>query len=229
MKNLLALVPLMTLLTGCPSFTTMGTARTLPEKKGQFYIAPGYMQLSSFQRDTAANKSVSIGFPTVEFGGRYGITDRFELGGKAWFFGAELDAKLALLRSERLDSGVNVSLAPGLSYMNFTSGGTGSTHASYAWFHLPLLIGFATGGGGELTVGPRVSDMLVSSNGNTVNVVWLGGSLGYAIRIGEGMRVLPEVTFSYPASASAGGVTVTELTPKGAAIQVNLGLLFGGE
>jgi len=229
MKRLLALAPALALLSGCPSFTTMGTARTLPEKKGQFYVAPGYIQLSSFQKDRDTGEAVSIGLPSIEFGGRYGVTDRVELGGKVWLFGAELDGKFALLKSDRLDSGLNLSVAPGISYMQFTSGGSGSTNAGYGWLHVPLLIGFGMPGGGELTIGPRVSEMLVTSGGNTLAVTWLGGSLGYAIRVTEGMRILPEVTFAYPAAASSARSSTVNLEPKGAVFQGGVGFVFGGE
>jgi hypothetical protein len=228
MKRPLALAPALALLSGCVSFSTMGTARTLPEKRGQVFVSPGYMGLKSFQKDSSG-RPLSVAVPTVEVGARYGITDGFELGAKTWLFGAELDGKIALARSPRLDSGLNLSLAPGVSYMQFTSGGAGSTNASYTWVHLPLLIGLGMPGGGELTLGPRVSDMVATTSGHAVNVIWLGGSLGYAIRIGEGMRVLPEMTYAYPAASSTGSSTAVDLAPKGAIVQVGLGFLFGGE
>jgi hypothetical protein len=84
-KRLLALLPALFLLAGCPSFTTMGTARTLPERRGQLFVSPGYMRLTSFQREAGSHGAISVGLPTVEIGGRYGVTDRLELGAKAWF------------------------------------------------------------------------------------------------------------------------------------------------
>lgn len=230
MARPMTLLAALAMLTACPSFTTMGTARTLPAQRGQLYLAPGYTVLTSFQRDSNSHEPLSIGLPNVEVGGRYGLTDDLELGGKVWFYGAELDGKIALVRSPHLDEGINVALAPGISHMRFTAGGSGSTAASYTWIHLPLLIGLAMPDGSELTLGPRVSDMILSSGSGTQNAVWIGGSLGYAARLGSGMRLLPEVTLAYPvAGSSVSTATALDLRPKGTVVQVGLGLLFGGE
>jgi hypothetical protein len=226
MKRLHALLPALALLTACPSFTTMGTARTLDKGKGQFYVATGVMSLQSFQQDANGDR-LSLTLPSFEFGGRYAVTDRFELGGKVWPIGAELNGKVALLRTPQLGAGLNVALAPAVSVYAFSAGD--STSATYAWIHLPLLLGIGVPGGSELTIGPRVSDMLVASKSDTLNVVFLGGSLGYAWRLGDGVRILPEVTFAYPVSADVGGQGVTDLEPRGGMLQVNVGLLLGGE
>ena len=227
---LLAALALLPLVTACPSFTTMGTARTLPAQRGQLYVAPGYTVLRSFQRDAGTHEPLAIGLPSVEVGGRYGLTDDLELGAKAWFYGAELDAKIALIRPPLLGEGLSVSLAPGASFMEFSAGGSGSTHASYAWLHLPLLVGLPMPDGSELTIGPRLSDMILSSGGTVQNAVLVGGSLGYAWRLGAGMRILPEVTLAYPvAGTSVRTGTALDLKPRGAVSQIGLGLLFGGE
>jgi len=226
MKKLLPLLPALALvlLTGCPSFSTMGTARTLPKGKSQFFIAPGGMVLKDFQTDNAG-LSESFGLPTVEFGGRYGVTDHVEVGGKVWLLGAEIDTKFALLRSEIPESGLDLSLAPAISLYPFTSG---DTNATYAWLHLPLLVGINLGGS-QLVIGPRVSDMIITGGGDSINAVWLGGSLGLALKLGDGFRLLPEVSMAYPVAVSVGSSSTTSLEPKGAIIQGSLGFVFGGD
>jgi hypothetical protein len=227
MKRLLALLPVLPLLTGCPSFTTMGTARTLDQGRSQFFVATGGLVAQSFQTDPGTGKKESFGLPSFEFGGRYAVTDNAEVGGKVWLLGAELNSKFALARTAQPGAGLNVALAPALSFYNFSA--SDSTTATYAWVHLPLLFGIGTTGGSELTIGPRVSDMIVSSGGDTLNAIWLGGSLGYAWKVGPGFRILPEVTFTYPVHTSVGGSSVTEFDPKGAIIQANIGFLLGGD
>jgi len=226
MRKLLPLVPALalTLLTGCPSFSTMGTARTLPKGKGQFFIAPGATVLQDFQqRDDGSYES--FGLPSIEFGGRYGVTDRVELGGKVWMLGMEIDSKFALARAETPDAGVDVSLAPAVSLYPFRSG---DTNATYAYLHLPLLIGINTGGS-QLVIGPRVSDLFIAGDGENLNVVLLGGSLGYAWKLGDGFRLLPEVSIAYPVQVSVGSNSSTTLEPRGAMFQAGLGFLFGGD
>ncbi len=225
MKRRLALLPALALLTGCPSFSTMGTARTMPKGKGQLFVAPGAMVLQDFQRDTTTGRSDSFGMPTVEFGGRYGVTDGAEVGAKVSLLGAELDTKFALRRSETADAGLDVALAPAVSIYPFRSG---DTNATYAWVHLPLLLGVNVGGS-QLVIGPRVSGMIIAGGGESVRALWLGGSLGFAWKVGDGFRLLPELSMAYPASVSIGSVSATNLEPRGALFQGSLGFLFGGD
>ena len=224
MMRRLALLPALALLAGCPSFSTMGTARTLPKGKGQFFVAPGGMVLKDFQRD-ANGQYESFGLPTVEFGGRYGVTDGVEVGGKVWMLGAEIDSKFALLRAPSADAGLDVSLAPAISLYPFTSG---DQNATYAWIHLPLLVGVNLGGS-QLVLGPRASGMFITGSGDDVSALWLGGSLGYAWKVGDGFRLLPEVSVAYPAHVRVGASATTDLEPKGAIVQGSIGLLFGGD
>ncbi len=224
MTRRLALLPALLLLAGCPSFSTMGTARTLPKGKGQFFVAPGGMVLKDFQRDSNGQYE-SFGLPTVEFGGRYGVSDGVEVGGKVWMMGAELDTKFALLRAPTADAGLDLALAPSLSFYPFTSG---DQNATYGWLHLPLLVGVNLGGS-QLVVGPRVSGMLITGSGDDISAIWLGGSLGYAWKVGDGFRVLPEVSVAYPARVTVSATTDTDLVPDGAIIQGSIGLLFGGD
>jgi hypothetical protein len=225
MNRHLALIPALALLTGCPSFSTMGTARTLPKGKSQFFLAPGGMVLRDFQRNSSGTFD-SFGLPTVEFGGRFGVTDDAEVGGKLWLTGAEIDTKFALARAESPEAGLDLALAPAVSVYPFT---VGDTSATYAWVHLPLLIGFNTGGGSQLVLGPRMSGMIIGGAGERITAIWLGGSVGWAIKLGDGFRLLPEVSIAYPATVWSGGSSTTSLDPKGAMIQGSLGFLFGGE
>jgi hypothetical protein len=227
MKKVLPLLPALALvlLTGCPSFSTMGTARTLPKGKGQFFVAPGATVLQDFQQQDDGSYQ-SFGLPSIEFGGRYGVTDRVEVGAKVWMVGVEIDSKFQLARSETPEAGVDVALAPGISVYPFRSG---DTDATYAYLHLPLLVGI-NAGGSQLVLGPRVSDLIIRGGGQDLNVVMLGGSLGYAWKIGDGFRLLPEVSMAYPIHVTENGTSSTlSLEPKGAMIQASLGFLFGGD
>jgi len=228
MKKLLPLLPALALvlLTGCPSFSTMGTARTLPKGKSQFFIAPGGMVLKDFQTDNAG-LSESFGLPTVEFGGRYGVTDHVEVGGKVFPIGAELNAKFALIRPET-PAGLNLSVGPAASVYAFPSDQDTFT---LAWFHLPLLVGFNVGGS-ELVIAPRISDLMVTGGGDSSNTVFAGGSLGFAWKVADGFRILPEIAFTTPIyyAVEAGGTAVADtIDPRGAMVQFNVGFLMGGD
>ena len=227
--TLLAALPALALGAGCPSFTTMGSARTLPARHVQAWLAPGYTTLHDFQRDSGSHEPVAIALPNVEVGARLGVTDEVEVGGKLWLYGAELDGKFAILRPARPEDGVAVSVAPGVSHMRLDAG-SGTTSASYTWIHLPVLVGFPLEGGSELTLGPRISDLIVTGGGTTQGAIWVGGSVGLAWRLGPWFRLLPEVSMAYPvAGLGTPTGTALDLKPRGAVTQVGLGLLFGGE
>jgi hypothetical protein len=221
----LAIIGVM-LLAGCPSFTTMGTARTIEKGKGQFYVALGGISLQDWETDSSGSSN-SIGLPSFELGGRYGVADGVEVGGKIFPIGAELNAKVALIRPET-PAGLNLSVGPAASVYPFTTGGDTFT---MAWLHLPLLVGMNMGGS-ELVVAPRISDLIITGGGDGINTVFAGGSLGFAWKVTDGFRILPEVSISTPIfyAVKAGSTTASDtLNPQGAIVQANVGILLGGD
>jgi hypothetical protein len=213
-------------LAGCPSFTTKGTARTIEKGKGQFYVALGGISLQDFKTGSSGTGE-SLGLPTFELGGRYGVADGVEMGGKIFPIGAELNAKIALVRPET-PAGINVSVGPALSAYPFTTGGNTVT---LAWIHLPLLVGMNFGGS-ELVIAPRVSDLFISNGSDSINTVFAGGSLGFAWKVSDGFRILPEVSFSTPVwyAVKVGGTTTSDqINPQGGIVQAGIGFLLGGD
>jgi hypothetical protein len=213
-------------LAGCPSFTTMGTARTIEKGKGQFYVAVGGVSLADFEQD-ASGESLSVGLPSFELGGRYGVADGVEVGGKIFPIGAELNAKIALVRPET-PSGLNLSVGPAASVYPFT---TGDETVTLAWLHLPLLVGLNVGGS-ELVIAPRISDLIVTGGGDSINTVFAGGSLGFAWKVSDGFRILPEISFATPIfyAVEAGSASGSDtINPQGAIVQANIGFLLGGD
>ncbi len=234
MSRMLAVLPALALLTGCPSFTTMGTARTVPEGETQFYISTGGVQLRNWEAtETSTGASTgteSLTLPAFEFGARSGVNDRVEIGGKLWFIGAELDSKFQLARSDSEGSGIDVALAPGISVYPFSTEDSlgNSTTAILSYVHLPLLIGINTGNGSQLVLGPRFSATLVSGNGEVGTVTWAGGSVGYAWKIGRNFRLLPEISWMKPLSVSSSATSSSDLRFEGSIVQGQLGFVFGG-
>jgi hypothetical protein len=229
MGKTLALLAAAALLTGCPSFTTMGTARTIPQGSTQLYVATGGVQLRDF-RTTDAGALETIGLPQFEIGARHGVSDAVEVGGKIWFLGAELSSKIQLHRSGTPDSGIDVAIAPALSAYPFISRDSSGNDGSvlFAWAHLPLLVGINAPGGSQLVLGPRVSDLVAATGGRMTNVLWLGGSVGYAWKLGPTFRVLPEISVAYPVVVSDGLQTNADLAFGGVMIQGVVGFVFGG-
>jgi hypothetical protein len=203
------------LLAGCPSVSTLGLARTLDKGKSQFFVAPEAVGFAM----TSAGATTRFIAPQIEVGARYGVNDRVELGAKAWLVGAAVDGKFALMKSADMGSGMDVSVDVGAAFLNLTANGTSTTTSqSLLTLNVPLLVGFNLGGH-QLVLGPKVVDMV------TFGTAFLGSSVGFAFKVSETFRLLPELSAVYPVLASAGGQPGE---PGGVWYQAALGFLFGG-
>ena len=217
---------------GCASTSTMGLARTLNKGAFQGWVAAEGGGIV----DPAAGGG---GYPMVEGGVRVGLTDRAELGARLGFNGIGAEGKFALLRSETTESGVNLSLNPGIGFFGF--GGAGALIGNLS-FQLPLLIGIDFGGH-ELVIGPRLTDQLffgaIAASGSNnasvaVNLLSAGASIGMAFKLGPAIRLMPEVSISVPFFATAGASTGSGSSAFGSGasvggfiFQAGLGFLFG--
>jgi hypothetical protein len=220
-------------LTGCASFSTFGLARTLNHGAVQGWVAPS----GGGAVATSSGTSVGIGYPFLEGGARYGITDNVEIGGKLGFNGITLESKFAVVRAPTMDSGVNLSIAPQVGFIGYgASGGTGSDNAStfvaVLTAQLPILFGIDVGGH-EIVFGPRIVDQVlfgaVSSGSNsgsgTANLLYVGGSIGVAFRASASVRILPEIAIGVPVYASDSDVGSSSFG--GLIFQGGIGFLFG--
>jgi len=231
MRKLLAAVPALALLAGCPSFSTMGTARTIPKGETAFHVGVGGQQLRNWESSSSSGTE-SLTFPAFEIGVSHAVSDSVEVGGKIWFLGAEINSKFQLLRSSTPGSGIDLALAPALSFYPLSGENDAgqTTSGGLAFVHLPLLIGVNVGES-QLVLGPRISNtFLWGSAGGTsesASIFWLGGSLGFAWKLGDTFRILPEIAVAYPVGATSGTKATLDLAFEGAIIQAQLGLIFG--
>lgn len=224
-RRLALLAPLALGSLGCPSFTTMGTARTIREGTTQFFVAPEVVYLKEYNIGGSALEP-SITYMQFELGARHGVSESVEVGGKVWELGFEIDTKVQLARSQAENAGVDLAIDPGVGFLTFGATGSGSGHVSALYLYLPLLVGFNVGGGSQLVVGPKGVGQIFTGGGSGGTVLWAGSSLGLALKLGRSFRFLPEVSVMYP--VSAGGLSA-DLAFKGVAVQGGLGLLFGGD
>lgn len=242
-KQLLCLMGLLGALNGCASFSTFGLARTLNQGAVQGWVAPGAGGGSA--STTVANgtggttsQSATLAYPLLEGGVRFGVTDNVELGGKLGFNGLTVESKFALVRSPSMDSGVNLSLAPAVGFIAYgASSGSGANSSSAFFgalsFHLPVLIGIDFGGH-ELVLGPRIVDQVLfgagssgsASSSSTINIFYVGGSVGFAIRASSGVRILPEIAIGVP-TVSTGDVGSSAKAFNALLFQGGVAFLFG--
>ncbi len=192
---------------GCIS---TGMARTLDRGQFQVSVTPGVQAVKGIE-----NPGVTL--PQGEIGIRYGLTDRLDAGVRLFGLGVEADARFGLLRAPSLRRGVELTLAPSVSYAvhRYTSFDDGS-----GMVQLPLLIGVNMEGY-HLVLGPRAAyayGRLSPSSGDG-GALLVGTSLGLAVPIGRWFHLMPEVSLLQQPTKSLGEHVL---------LHAGVGLIFGG-
>lgn len=223
--------------TGCASTSTMGLARTLNQGAVQGWVAAEGGANVPVTTTPGSTTTTAVGYPMLEGGVRFGASDHVELGAKLGFNGIGLEGKFALVRPETMDNGINVSIAPQASFVGIAVPG-----ASIGNFtaQLPVLIGFDFAGH-ELVLGPRLHNQfafgtLSTNNGLesvSLNLLSAGMTVGFAIKVGASVRIVPEIALLVPFFAAVGANTsgtssvVAGAGVGGFSLQAGVGFLFG--
>jgi len=196
------------LLTGCPSFATLKTARA---------VDPGQLQVTEATEvlgmTAPAGKGLGGVRPGVIITGRYGIVDGFDVGFRVEpVAGVSGDTTIQLVRGKVMD----LALGPGAGYFQ-TPGPIAfgprsievlSDEPMYTIWSttLPLLAGFNFGAGHQVVVAPRASWYFVQP-GNAGGQArpggvqtFLGGSFGISFKTSHTLRVMPEIDVTAPVS-----------------------------
>lgn len=217
-------------LVGCATIGTAQTASTLGKGRVQVGLEPAITGLVA---------ETGLAYPRVDLAVRYGVADGVDVGGKIGSVGLEFGGKFRLTRPEAEEEvrRVVVSVAPtlggaliGVPGVNF-----GSIYAQ-----VPVLVGIPVGAGDELVLGPKIhdwyafGDVSVASGG--ANLLSVGTTVGYAARMGERFRILPEIAVLVPVHGRVDAVafgqkagTGVETFGRGVLLQGSLALLFGGD
>jgi hypothetical protein len=218
--------------TGCVSVSHVQTADTLGSGKFQFAIEPGVGGAAII--DTDSGTGGSLYYPHVDLAARYGVSDGVDLGVRFGSSLVELQSKFLLTDSQ--DPNKAISLAPSVMGV-FIGSGADETEGSLSYVNVavPLLVGFKTRGGSEFVLGPRITGTRLSGSAlednAAVNILSVGASVGYALRVTEGFRLMPEVGVSVPVLGEVNtSQTDSEVASGfgGGFVQFKLGFLFGG-
>lgn len=215
MRPLVALFPLFT---GCATLGTFQSAETLGQGAWELGIEPSMWG--------AVSGEGSALYPHAGVSGRVGVTEGVDLGGRVGSSGVEFTTKFALSKP---GATMPISLAPSFGGMAISAAGSS---VSVLALHVPLLFGIKTGEN-ELVLGPKlhVYSFGASTGGEAAGgALWsLGGSLGYALRLGPTVRLIPELAFAVPtlATGTDGAEAAVGITD-GALLQIGLGIVIGG-
>lgn len=213
-----------TWLSGC-AVASFQTARTLPEGRSQFYVAPSSLRLSV--------GGAPVGIPFLELGTRYGLTDEVELGARVGA-GLGLDAKVALARTPTPTTGWDIAIAPGVGYIGNFSGtptGSGGDELHFVGATLPALFTRHLGATFSVTAGPRIMYLMQyveTDTGQATHVLSIGSSLSVAARVSDGFAPIVEVAFATPVYRALTNFGSDLGLGGGATLQLGIGFVFGG-
>lgn len=215
------------LLAGCSAHGGIQTAHGIGEGNFQGAVEPGAF--------LGASSAGIGGVPTLNFAGRYGISDKVDLGLRFGSTLYELTGKVQFM-GEGPDTQAG-SVAPSLSYFGLKIDGEGATALN---LRTPVLFGIPQGEN-QLVVGPNLgfTHLNTSLEGTTTNVWFLaaGGQVAYSAKLGDNFRLHPELALLVPVVFGVGATSTTTdlvdtstsgVTASGTLIGLNLGLLFGG-
>jgi len=174
------------------SFSASQTARTNGKGNYQIGVEPGALI------GGVGGLGVAVG-PQLDIGFRYGITDRADVGARLGTAGLELQYKQQLTG----DDGVIVSVAPALTGF---FGAVGGVEGGFVSLPVSLLVDVPVGES-ALVLGPRVHPTLALGGGQGGFGLNVGASVGFAAKLSDGFKLMPDVAVSVPVS---GGGLVTQ-------------------
>ncbi len=209
---------------GC-SMATLGSARPIDSGESQFVLAPSFNRIGLSRSDRKG--------PQFEIGGRYGVTDDVDIGARLWLPlpGYTIDSRIALKKSASADSGLDISLNPGLMYIYAPGGDANDTALHFTTLQVAALFGIHLPGGRQVVVGPKVIDIISTdtsvSLGSTFNMVIVGSSLGYVWPVTRNLTIVPEIAAGVAVMGSVAEFG-NDIGNNGNVLQFSLGFLFGG-
>lgn len=213
---------------------TLQTARTNGEGNFQFAVEPGVL--------AAVGGGGAAVIPALNLSGRYGVSDRVDMGLRIgtliyqlkFLLTYEYQLKFLLTDPAATDT-TAVSIAPSTFLFFVGASGAGLLY----WdTRVPVLFGIPTGDGSEFTVGPKVHTTVLGAGGGGVGggglILYAGGTVGYAAKVGDKFRIMPGIDLEVPivagvtASTTGTGTSVAVTGFDGVLVLGGVGFMFGG-
>jgi len=203
-------------LSGCLTTGVVQTAETTGEGNFQFAIEPGVVGF--------AGGGDGLFGPSVNLSGRYGVSDRVDIGGR---IGTTLiEGQVKVMLTEPDPDAVQVALAPHLGGLALGSDGE---VAGLFWTKVPLLVDIPVGSS-DLVLGPGIRILGAGIGGDFAGLMALSTSVGFAGRVGKRARLMPELGLEVPVFGAAGidGASAVGFGAGGVTYTFQLGILLGG-
>lgn len=209
---------------GC-SVATLGAARPVDVGTHQVVIAPSMVRI-------ARGGDPYFG-PQLEIGERYGISKKADIGVRLWLPmpGYVVDSRISLRRSKNPNSGLDVAIQPGTSYLYVPGGDANSSPLHVATVALPLLVGWNFGVGKQVVMAAKMLDILAVDTvdgAEPANILSVAATLGVVWPVTENLSLAPEIGVGAAILGSLAGYG-SDLGVSGTTMQFSLGILLGGK
>jgi hypothetical protein len=171
--------------------TLMQTARTTGQGGFEAGVEGGLVRVSA--RDTEGEGSGTT-VPVVNFVGRYGVSDRVDLGARVGFVGYGLQAKFLLTEPDAL-SGPRIAIVPEVAAIG-GGGGQNGPRSFVARTNLGVLVGVPFEDDNEVTFGILSSNTLFGAGGGVGGAAGqIGLSVGVALQTTDTVQLMPEIGY----------------------------------
>ncbi len=183
---------------GCPSFSSMQTARTVKPGETEHAIGVqvfGVSEAVTTETDPITGETTesdaSAFVPQFEYSLRYGLTEDSDIGFKFYFLGLQGDYKYRFLKGGKLEA----AIAPGLSAFAI---GSGDASVTVLYVHVPLYFDYVASESTRFMFGPKLIQGFAFGSSDTAgtktaDTTFYGGAIGIDLLLGETFRLRPEI------------------------------------
>lgn len=210
---------------GCASIANVQTADTLGKGRLQIAIEPGAW--------IAANSSTASTVPRVDAAIRYGVGESFDLGLRVGSTFVEIQGKFQLLRTARWSIAFGPTLGGIASGVVSPAANGGKLAGGMLNVVAPVMFGLHLAPWGQFIIGARVQGLINFGTTNTIAMLGLGASMGFAIRAHNRLTLVPEVAVLGPIVAGGDMRSVFSDVFPGIGtpviLQLSLGFLLGAQ
>lgn len=184
-------------LSGCPTTYNMGTAKTL-EPGAMEYDTTIVYQAMDVGVLLGGDSSV-FGFPFLDFGVRYGITDGLDVGASLKGFGkAGIDFKINLIDNESMAISLDPEISgfPSESTTVDENGVETTEETGLLQIDLPVLVDIKLDEDITLTISAKYSAYILPSHDEPLSN-FVGGTVGLDIKVSEDFAIHPFAGVTY--------------------------------
>jgi hypothetical protein len=170
---------------GCATMTTLQTAESLDKGEAVALVGGFISEMKIDSVDEVFDSVYTWGYPDVEAAARYGVTDNFDIGIKAFVIGMQADGKYRFLNKDKF------SMAGDLA-IGYTSVSSETDTTKYIDFIPSVLLTAKLHKYFSITASPKTLFGLIIGDETSINYLF-GGTVG--LKLGDKTSLIPEVGF----------------------------------